>query len=122
MPKIRNSADLIEVGNRIKNRRNELKMSQEMLGEVIEVSGNTIHRIESAIVSTGIDKLFQISDALGTTPDTLLPSRFVRGKKEHEAGLHTISHIWQRLNHGNRNMAFAVILPLLNGLMEQQNT
>lgn len=121
MPRIRNSSDLIEVGNLIKNRRNELNMSQETLGEVIEVSGNTIHRIESAIVSTGIDKLIQISDALHTSPNALLPSRFIEGKEEHELRIHTITKIWQRLNHGNRKMAYSVILPLLNGLFEQQH-
>lgn len=120
MSRVKDSLDLIEVGNLIKLRRDELQMSQEELGERIEVSGNTVHRIESAHVSTGIERLFQISDALRTTPDKLCPTRFLTHGEEDEV-FHKISLLWKRLNSGNQKMAYSVILPLLKGLSEQQH-
>lgn len=121
MSKIKHSQDLIEVGNLIKHRRDELRMTQEELGEKIDVSGNTIHRIESAHVSTGVDRLFQISDALRTTPDKLCPMRFLIEGENHDEVLHKISLLWKRLNTRNRDMAYSVILPLLTGLFDQQH-
>ncbi|MEY8332863.1 helix-turn-helix transcriptional regulator [Lachnospiraceae bacterium 47-T17] len=40
------SQDLIELGNRIRDRRNEISMSQEKVAEQAGISANTVSRIE----------------------------------------------------------------------------
>lgn len=62
----------IEIGKRIRERRTDLKMSQEKLGTELGVNKSTIQRYESQGVDP--DKtmvLSSISDALGTTIDWL---------------------------------------------------
>ena len=46
MGKYAESGNLIELGNRLRNRRTELHLSQETVAEKAEISTNTVSRIE----------------------------------------------------------------------------
>ena len=55
MGKYAESANLIELGNRIRDRRTELHLSQETVAEKAEVSTNTISRIECGQTAMSIE-------------------------------------------------------------------
>lgn len=59
------SQNLIELGNRIRKRRQEMNLSQEMVAEKAEISINTVSRIEGGQSAMSIEifmKLIQILD------------------------------------------------------------
>ncbi len=60
-PKITTSA---EIGSRIKKRRIELRMSQEELAEMLNVSYQQVQRYENGTSKLNIEKLQVISEAL----------------------------------------------------------
>lgn len=53
------------VGMRIRDAREELRLSQERLAERAELSRVTVVRIELGTQSARLDHLFRIADALG---------------------------------------------------------
>jgi transcriptional regulator with XRE-family HTH domain len=61
------------VGQRIKQRRKELKMSADELGKRLGVNRSTVFRYESGFIEKlPIDILQPIADALDTTPQYLM--------------------------------------------------
>jgi len=69
--------DQREVGQRIRNVREARGLSQDKLGDMLDVDGNTIYRYENARGgSMTLDTFFRIADVLGSTPNQLSPSRF----------------------------------------------
>jgi len=69
--------DQREVGLRIRNVREARGLSQDKLGDMLDVDGNTIYRYENARGgSMTLDTFFRIVDVLGSTPNQLSPSRF----------------------------------------------
>ena len=68
-------------GEKIKARRNELKMTTETLGQMIGVQRSAISKYESGKVDPKSKRLQQIAAALGVPPASLLPDS---GKTEEE--------------------------------------
>ena len=64
--------NLNDIGDRIRYKRKALKLSQEKLGELINVSANTVSAIENGTQYFGIDKLDLIVKALGMNSEELL--------------------------------------------------
>lgn len=65
--------DKLEIGERIKKRREELKMSQQELAEKIGyTSRSTINKIEDGTNNLRQTKIAQIAKALNTTPGYLM--------------------------------------------------
>lgn len=63
----------MNIGQRIKNRRKELKMSADRLGEILGKDRSTIYRYESGdIENLPLDILEPIATALNTTPRYLM--------------------------------------------------
>ena len=58
----------IEVGQRIKQRRKALSISQEKLGEALGVSFQQIQKYEKGINRVSVSSLKTISEFLGTNP------------------------------------------------------
>ncbi len=52
---VRNREDLIDLGNRIRKRRQEIHLSQEVLAEKTGISPNTISRIEGGQTAMSIE-------------------------------------------------------------------
>ena len=63
---------LIDMGNRIKNRRKELNIKQSELAEQIGISNNHMSTIECGTGKPSIDAFLNICDILKVTPDCLL--------------------------------------------------
>ncbi|MDO5381384.1 MAG: helix-turn-helix transcriptional regulator [Eubacteriales bacterium] len=64
--------DYITVGNKIKLRRTEKKLSQSELAEAAEISDNFLSSIERGVISPSLETLYAISLALDTTVDYFL--------------------------------------------------
>lgn len=64
--------DFKGIGNRIKNRRLELKLTQEQLAELIGVSDTYIGAIERATSKFSIETFVKIAQALKLNSDYLL--------------------------------------------------
>ena len=58
----------VEVGQRIKERRKALSISQEKLGEALGVSFQQIQKYEKGINRVSVSSLKAISEFLGTSP------------------------------------------------------
>ena len=63
---------LYDVGERIRNRRKILNMSQDQLAELASLNRVTVAKYESGKVEPGAQALSRIADALETSVDTLL--------------------------------------------------
>lgn len=62
----------IEMGNRIKLRRKELKINQSVLAELLDISNNHISSIETGKQKPSMDIFIKLCDILKVTPDYLL--------------------------------------------------
>ncbi|MDR1654124.1 MAG: helix-turn-helix domain-containing protein [Prevotellaceae bacterium] len=54
-----------QIGNTIKNRRKELKITQPYLAELAEVSVNTLYKIERGQSNPSLAVLEKLADVLG---------------------------------------------------------
>lgn len=66
------SQDLIELGNRIRDRRQEMKLSQEVVAEKAEISTNTISRIEGGQSAMSIEIFMKLMQVLRMDANELL--------------------------------------------------
>lgn len=57
--------DLVEVGDRIKQRRKFLKISQQDLAEMASISDRTLRAIEQGKANPEIETLSQLCEVLG---------------------------------------------------------
>lgn len=64
-------ARLKALGEAIHTRRKTLRITQKQLAEALGKHQNDIHRIETGQHALGWDRLWQIADALETTPSEL---------------------------------------------------
>ena len=64
------SQDLIELGNRIRDRRNEISMSQEKVAEQAGISANTVSRIEGGQSAMSIEIFIKMVQILGVSGQT----------------------------------------------------
>lgn len=62
----------IEIGKRIKAKREALKLSQKSLSEKVGISPAAINQFEKGEKKPSTQVLFKIADVLETTTDTLL--------------------------------------------------
>lgn len=63
---------LIEMGKRIQEKRKSLRLSQEELAEMAEISKQTVSRAENAQRELGAQNVKRLAKALGTSTDYLL--------------------------------------------------
>lgn len=66
------SQDLIELGNRIRDRRQEISMSQEKVAEQAGISVNTVSRIEGGQSAMSIEIFIKMVQILGVDANELL--------------------------------------------------
>ena len=72
MGKYAESGNLIELGNRLRNRRTELHLSQETVAEKAEISTNTVSRIEGGQTAMSIEIFIKMVQILGVDANELL--------------------------------------------------
>lgn len=75
------SVNYIDLGVRIKRRREELKMSQAELASQADLSTQHISNVENARSKIGLDKLVTISNVLDCSVDELLCGSMKSGSR-----------------------------------------
>ncbi len=76
MPVERRETDPLELGEKIRERRRELRLSQDQLADRMGTDRNTVYRHEHGLCEMSACTLFQYAEALETTPGALSPARF----------------------------------------------
>ncbi|MDO5425769.1 MAG: helix-turn-helix transcriptional regulator [Eubacteriales bacterium] len=66
------SQGLIEIGERVRKRRQELCWSQEKLAEMADISPNTVSRVEGGQSDMSIEVFKRLAQALGMSASELL--------------------------------------------------
>ena len=87
------SQELAALGERIRERRMELRLSQEALAEKAGISANTVSRIEGGQMAMGIGTFINLVQAMDADADSLLGVISDSGKKRHGDIFHRISHL-----------------------------
>ena len=114
---IKLNADLVETGERIRERRVLLGISQETLAEAVGVTRNSISRYENGQTEMKLDVLYKICDFLKITPSDISPSRF-RKVNEVDEEINEIAVMYKQLDKENRHIAFKTIKTLLKSMIE----
>ena len=114
---IKLNADLVETGERIRERRVLLGISQETLAEAVGVTRNSISRYENGQTEMKLDVLYKICDFLKITPSDISPSRF-RKVNEVDEEINEIAVMYKQLDKENRHIAFKTIKTLLERMIE----
>lgn len=87
------SQELVMLGERIRSRRMELCMSQEVLAEKAGISANTVSRIEGGQMSMGIGTFIKLVQAMDADANSLLGIVPGLEKKQYRDMIHRITHL-----------------------------
>lgn len=99
MPIQRSENDAYEIGQKIRARRKELRLSQDDLADRMGTSRNEISRHENGNHEMSICTLTHYADALQTTPQQLSPNRFSQDTAPER--LTTLTRILSKLSDGD---------------------
>ncbi len=108
------SRELMELGDRIRSRRENAHMSQETLAEKAGISANTVCRIEGGQMAMSIRTFMKLTKALSVDANQLL-GKEVFGLGEEE-GLRDIIKRTELLRQGERDIVERTMKTLVDGL------
>lgn len=108
------SQDLIILGNHIRDRRKEMRLSQETLAERAEISPNTVSRIECGQSAMSVETFMRIVQILGMDMSELLgvPDFSMEEDGKLQAMLYQIRH----LRHNEREIVLSTMETLVNNM------
>lgn len=106
------SQELVMLGEHIRSRRMELRMTQEALAEKTGISANTVSRIEGGQMSMGIGTFIKLVQALDTDADRLLGILPELEGKQYRDIFYRISH----LRTAEREIVLETLETLVKGL------
>lgn len=110
------SQDLIKLGNRIRDQRQKINMSQEKVAERAGISTNTVSRIEGGQSAMSIDIFIRIVQVLGVDANELLGvDSPVEGEKEQ---YQKIFYRIQHLKQCEQTVVLQTMEALVNGLRQ----
>lgn len=109
------SQGLMETGERIRKRRQELHWSQEKLAEMADVSLNTVSRIEGGQSDMSIEVFRRLAQALGTSASELVGDMEVR---EGDGHIQRMSARVRRLQQKDREVVFRTVDALVDALSD----
>lgn len=106
----------MSVGQRIKERRIQLSMTQKQLGELCGMADSAIRKYESGRIQPKFETLVRIAKALGVRANDLLPQG-VAIESEYEPPerlkrLFDLEEIFKQLNDEGQDLALAIIKEL----------
>lgn len=114
MGKYVESENLIELGNRIRNRRTGLHLSQETVAEKAEISVNTISRIEGGQTAMSIEIFIKLVEVLDADINELLGGIVIPAGKESQFQ-NMFYHI-HHLKECEQEVVLRTMETLVNGL------
>lgn len=105
------SQSLIEIGERIRKRRQELRWSQEKLAEMADISLNTVCRVEGGQSDMSIEVFRKLAQALGMSASELLGDiEYLQKDGQEQRILYRMQH----LAHSDRE----VVLRTLDAMID----
>lgn len=107
--------NLIELGNRIRNRRTELHLSQETVAEKAEISTNTVSRIEGGQTAMSIEIFIKLVEVLDVDADELLGGIVFAGRR-HERFQDMFYHI-HHLKECEQTVVLQTMETLVKGIL-----
>lgn len=112
------SAELMELGNRVRKYRNERHWSQEKLAEKVDVSLNTVSRIEGGQTRMSIEVFMRLVQVLGVDAELLLFGVFPNNRDETEYA--RIQLMIQRLQKDEKEIVLQVMGTLAESLQKHR--
>lgn len=109
------SKRLMEIGERIRERRQTLRWSQEKLAEMADVSLNTVSRIEGGQSDMSIEVFRRLAQALGTSASELVGDMEVM---EGDGYIQRMSARVRRLQQKDREVVFRTVDALVDALSD----
>ncbi len=110
------SQDLIELGNRIRDRRQELRLSQEKIAEKAGISVNTVSRIEGGQSAMSIEIFIKLVQILEVDANELLGEN-VTAMEEDGQCQKMLCRI-QHLNRSEQMVVLQTMEALVDGLWQ----
>lgn len=112
------SLRLIEIGERIRNCRQENHLSQEAFAEQVGVSTNTVSRIEGGQTAMSVEIFAKMVRVLGTDAGELLGEQVMESdsKKKLDKLLFRIGH----LRKGDQEIVIGTIEALIDGFYRRE--
>jgi transcriptional regulator with XRE-family HTH domain len=112
MPVGRNENDAYEIGQKIRARRKELRLSQDDLADRMGTDRGEISRHENGVHEMSLCTLIRYAEALQTTPQQLYPDRL---KQDSESDrLSPINRILSRLSESSLQTIYSLAEHLQN--------
>ena len=106
------SQDLIELGNRIRDRRQELRLSQEKVAEKAGISVNTVSRIEGGQSAMSIEIFIKLVQILEVDANELLGENVTVMEEDGRC-----QKMFCRIHHLNRSEQ-TVVLQTMEALVD----
>ena len=83
------------IGNKIKKYREERKMTQKDVAEVLEVEPGTISKYEKGIIEPNIDSIKKLAEVFNITVDELLKGSILSFSKKFVISLKSLTYIFR---------------------------
>lgn len=112
------SQELINLGNRIRDRRMEKGMSQETVAEMAGISANTVSRIEGGHSAMSIEIFIKLIQILNLDANELLGVNLLESEKEEQGSEMTFR--LQDLNQKEQKVVIRTIETLVEALQQYE--
>ncbi len=112
------SQELINLGNRIRDRRMEMGMSQEIVAEMAGISANTVSRIEGGHSAMSIEIFIKLVQILDLDANELLGVNLLTSEKEEQGSEMTCR--LQDLNQKEQKVVMRTIETLVEALQQYE--
>ena len=110
------STELIELGERIRKRRQEMKLSQESFAEKAGISVNTVSRIEGGQTAMSVDIFRKMIEILETDANILLGKE--EGDTERQESVQEVLYQIQKLEWKEQKIIMQTIDSLIDSFNE----
>ena len=110
------STELIELGERIRKRRQEMKLSQESFAEKAGISVNTVSRIEGGQTAMSVEIFRKMIEILETDANILLGKE--EGDTERQESVQEVLYQIQKLEWKEQKIIMHTIDSLIDSLNE----
>lgn len=110
------STELIELGERIRKRRQEMKLSQESFAEKAGISVNTVSRIEGGQTAMSVEIFRKMIEILETDANILLGKE--EGDTERQESVQEVLYQIQKLKWKEQKIIMQTIDSLIDSFNE----
>lgn len=116
--------ELRYLGRQIRQKREDICMSQEELAEAMGISVSTLYRFENGVRAITVDSLFCITDVLGAPISDLLPPRFCkenchRRSRQVDSRENRLKCDLQRLSSRDKKIVYDTMFSLVGSMLNR---